>query len=309
MKVLSLHITDLCNSACGFCVVASPLHTSNTVEYETVIDFLRSNAGSGFAAVNLHGGEPTVHPKFLEILDEIRRLGYPQVHLQTNAVQLYRASYTDTLINAGVSKFIVSLHGHTASLQDSLTHTPGGFAKTIEGIRNIVSRGVHVRTNTVILNANVAFLKDICELACDLAVSHINLSALHPVGSALFSRSADMPRYSEMYEEVMRATDIVLRRKRGLTLEGFPYCTIMERLPWQLTEEPRSIKMLTSTGVVQDYDLFMASKMRVLGSPCVDCAVKHECGGAYPQYVQFNGWSEFHAINQVERSGAAAPTR
>ncbi|HEY6252753.1 MAG TPA: radical SAM protein, partial [Candidatus Angelobacter sp.] len=92
-KFLSIHVTDLCNSTCSFCVVASPLYTKDTIEYSGIVKFLEANAGQGWDAVNLHGGEATIHPRFIEILEMIRRLDYPEVHLQTNAIKLADAGF------------------------------------------------------------------------------------------------------------------------------------------------------------------------------------------------------------------------
>ena len=192
-KFLSIHVTDLCNSTCSFCVVASPLYTKDTIQYKDIINFLKANAGQGWDAVNLHGGEATIHPKFIEILQTIRDEGYPEVHLQTNAIKLADAAFAEKIVKLGITKFIISLHGDTPEMQDSQTGTPGGFVRTIQGIRNVKAHGVHVRTNTVITRQNLSRLTNVCRLACELGVDHINLSNLHPVGSALFSRSTSMP--------------------------------------------------------------------------------------------------------------------
>ncbi len=303
MKILSLHITDRCNSACSFCVVASPLHAVDTVSYDRILEFLREHAGTGIDVVNLHGGEPTVHPKFDELLNEIHRLGYPELHLQTNAIRLHDDRFVGTLIDRGVRKFIISLHGDTPALQDALTFTRGGFVKTIAGIENVVRRGIHVRTNTVILKQNFSRLTEICELACNLGVAHVNLSALHPVGSALFSRSSDMPSYTDMHADVMKATALVLERGKMLTLEGFPHCIIKERVEHQLTHEYRDIKMLSHDVVMTNYDEHMAGVLRAAGPPCQTCALKRECGGPYPQYVDYYGWNEFTPMEQLATAG------
>ena len=88
MKQLSLHITDLCNEKCGFCVVGSPLAKSDSVVYADLVRFLVDNADEGFESVNLHGGEPTIHPRLFELLNLIKMLEYPQTHIQTNARRL-----------------------------------------------------------------------------------------------------------------------------------------------------------------------------------------------------------------------------
>jgi MoaA/NifB/PqqE/SkfB family radical SAM enzyme len=295
-KFLSIHVTDLCNSACSFCVVASPFYTRDTVEYSTIVKFLEDNAGRGYKVVNLHGGEATIHPRFIEILELIRKLGYAEVHLQTNAIKLVDASFTARLIGLGVTKFIISLHGDQPEVQDEQTGTPGGFARTLQGIRNVKAQGAHVRTNTVITRRNLERLVEICRLACDLGVDHINFSNMHPVGSALFAREATMPTFSEMREHVYRSVDLAVSYGRMVTLEGFPYCVVRERIEHQLNNEMRDIRMLMRGQIIEDYDQMMSDAMRIFGTPCAECGVRAHCGGVYPQYIDYNGWSEFSPI-------------
>src|ERR1700733_1800353 len=134
MPTLSIHLTDLCNSKCSFCVVGSPLYTKDTIDYEQVVAFLRENAGREYETVNLHGGEATIHPRFLETLELVRTLNYHQVHLQTNGIRLADLVFAQQTVNLGVSLFIVSLHGNVESIQDRQTGTPGGFTQTLQGI-------------------------------------------------------------------------------------------------------------------------------------------------------------------------------
>jgi MoaA/NifB/PqqE/SkfB family radical SAM enzyme len=294
MKCLSIHLTDLCNSECTFCVVASPLYTKDSIVYEQVLSFLEVHKDAGYHAVNLHGGEPTIHPRFVDTLKYIRQLGYPEVHLQTNGIKLADEAFTRCLFDHRVAKFIVSLHGDLAEYHDSQTFTNGGFVKTIQGIRNVKALGAHVRTNTVITIQNLQRLSGIATLACDLGVDHINFSNLHPVGSARFSRGRIMPRFEHIREWLYPAIDVVLARGRRVTLEGFPFCTIgggYERL--HLTKEYREIKMLIRGQVLADYDTFMRVDMSVFGGPCTRCPARSACGGVYPEYVEYNGWDEF----------------
>jgi MoaA/NifB/PqqE/SkfB family radical SAM enzyme len=299
-KFLSIHVTDLCNSKCSFCVVASPFYVKDTVEYKGILKFLEDNAGQGWDAVNLHGGEATIHPKFIEILETIQRLGYPEVHLQTNAIKLGDANFANRITDLGVKKFIISLHGDSPELQDSQTGSPGGFVRTIQGIRNVKSHGTHVRTNTVITRLNLERLTEICKLACEIGVDHINLSNLHPVGSAIYSRSTSMPTFDEMRQHVYDSVDLVASYGRQMTLEGFPYCAVRDRAEYQLNNEERVIRMLMRGSVISDYDQFMSDSMRIFGQVCGDCSLRQKCGGVYPEYIQYYGWNELSTIRDAD---------
>ena len=296
MRSLSVHLTDLCNSRCSFCVVGSPLYAKDSIDINDVNEFLVQNANSGFTDVNLHGGEATIHPKFFDILKLIRQLGYPEIHLQTNGIRLADEQYARAVIDYGVTLFIVSLHGDDEDTHDSQTGTVGGFKKTISGIRNAKEFGSQVRTNTVITRKNVKRLSSITSLACELGVDHINFSNVHPVGSALFSFDRVVPDFSSVREYLYPAIDLALGGCRTVTLEGFPYCTVPEYVSLNLNEHPREIKMLMRGMTIDNYDSFMNATCRALAPPCERCTVVGRCGGIYPEYLERAGWGDFHAI-------------
>ena len=173
MKALSIHLTDVCNSKCTFCIVDAPYMKQDTILRRRVSRFLRENAGQDYEAVSLHGGEATVRPDFLEILDEIRELGYPTVHLMTNGRKFARMNYARTVVDKGVSEFIVSMHGATAATQDRISLAPGSFDQAVRGIRNVKELGATVRTNSVVCKDNYAEFPDIIDLCLDLGADRL----------------------------------------------------------------------------------------------------------------------------------------
>jgi len=306
MKQLSVHLTDLCNSKCSFCVVASPMHVSDSVQYPEVVRFLESHAGRGYEAVNLHGGEPTVHPKFFETLALIKRLGYPEIHVQTNGLLLSRKDFARRSVEGGVSLFVVSLHAADPKVQDGITRTAGGFAKTLQGIRNVKALGARVRTNTVVTKQTAPMLTRIVRLACGLDVDHINISNLHPVGSSAFSLDRTLPRLQDIARIVEDSGALALAEKKRLTVEGFPFCALPGLVRHQLSLERRRITMLIRGQVISDYDGFMSDRMRSFGTPCQSCGCRKECGGVYPGYLRSHGWEEFSAIGRTAICGPAS---
>jgi hypothetical protein len=54
--------------------------------------------------------------------------------------------------------------------------------------------------------------------------------------------------------------------------------------------------MLMRGQIIDNYDLFMSDVMRVFGTPCSGCSMREQCGGVYPQYIDYNGWHEFSPI-------------
>ena len=89
-------ITSACNLDCPICYV----HNKNDGAFHmTVSDFEKVLAhlkeehcgdGSEIDIINLTGGEPTVHPNFLELLEKAKEAGIHRVTICTNGIRLAR---------------------------------------------------------------------------------------------------------------------------------------------------------------------------------------------------------------------------
>jgi MoaA/NifB/PqqE/SkfB family radical SAM enzyme len=299
MKALSVHLTDICNSKCSFCIVDSPFVKEDSISRKRVSHFLRDNAGKGYEAINIHGGEATIRRDLLDILDEIRELGYPTVYLQTNGRKMSRMEYARGLVDRGVSLFIVSMHGATALTQDRISKSLGSFEQAVQGIRNVKELGAKVRTNSVVCKDNYTELPEIAELCIDLGADHVNISALHTAGTALRNFWEVTARYDEIQPYVLAAVDRAVARDRVVTLEGFPYCSIPGYEQYMLDWTENKFKMLYRTYVFDDYERFMDANARVKDERCGRCVHNDACGGVYKEYAELVGWDEFHPVTPV----------
>lgn len=293
MKQLSMHVTDLCNEKCGFCVVGSPLAKTDSVKYEDLINFLVVNSGEEWDSLNLHGGEPTIHPKLLDILKTAQVFGYPEAQIQTNARRLKDMEFVQQLAEHNVKLFVISLHGANSMVQDGLTQTPGGFDETIQGIRNAKAAGIKVRVNTVLTRMNMRQLDKICRLCIELGVDHINISNLHPVGSGYFALDVQAPDRAETARYLFPVLDELLAADRTVTLEGYPLCVISPYERLAIEDGTRFIRMMYEGQVYDNYDEFMDKECREFGPPCTGCPLRENCGGVYVEYAERRGWDEF----------------
>ncbi len=86
---VNLVLSDLCNQACSFCAYRDPTYSSSELfhvggdynpnrklSWEKVQEVLGDCCEMGVKAVTFTGGgEPTVHPRFQEIVDLAWKLG------------------------------------------------------------------------------------------------------------------------------------------------------------------------------------------------------------------------------------------
>jgi len=83
-----IEITNHCNLECPICIVQNRdnYHMSRQ-EFGAIIDGLIEKEGT-LDTINLSGGEPTIHPQFLELLDAARRPEIARVTISTNGLRI-----------------------------------------------------------------------------------------------------------------------------------------------------------------------------------------------------------------------------
>lgn len=85
-----LEITDSCNLSCPICYAdSSPKRQTclNMEEVHTMLDGIVANEGKP-DVVQLSGGEPTLHPNFFEIIEELKRRPVKHLMVNTNGIRI-----------------------------------------------------------------------------------------------------------------------------------------------------------------------------------------------------------------------------
>jgi MoaA/NifB/PqqE/SkfB family radical SAM enzyme len=101
-------VTRRCNLSCGYCSEFDK--TSAPVPFNILQARMVKLRGLGTWALSLMGGEPTLHPDLLQIVSEMRRLGFRRRMMTTNAVLLTR-EMIEGLNREGLTDVSVSVDG------------------------------------------------------------------------------------------------------------------------------------------------------------------------------------------------------
>jgi 7,8-dihydro-6-hydroxymethylpterin dimethyltransferase len=84
-------ITSACNLDCPICYVHNKnegAYHMSVEDFRRILDHLREDHDGDIDLVNFTGGEPTLHPHFLELLEMARDAGVHRVSICTNGIKL-----------------------------------------------------------------------------------------------------------------------------------------------------------------------------------------------------------------------------
>ena len=95
-----IEITERCNLTCPTCFAGSSPQHSNMMELDEFtrqVDQLVAGGKSGSDMIQLSGGEPTIHPQFMEMIELLFDRGFKKVCINSNGIKLAQKRFTRRL--------------------------------------------------------------------------------------------------------------------------------------------------------------------------------------------------------------------
>lgn len=231
---VEINVGKVCNNKCVFCLDGMPSKEDHAfMPFEDMIAELDRWRAEGHLSVGFLGGEPTTYPKIVQSVAHAKKIGFTRIALATNAMMLRRMEFLDKLIDAGVTRATVSMHGHTAELEDRLTMVPGAFDKKCEAIRNLNKRRAEghmqdgVSVNIVLNGWNYRHLPRMMKFFFeDMELTDLRVNYVRPEGYA--ENNADLTQtYTDAIKILMRAVALNEEHfKRVFTFGGVPMCVL-----------------------------------------------------------------------------------
>jgi MoaA/NifB/PqqE/SkfB family radical SAM enzyme len=273
-----------CNERCPFCNVPAEDYPRGAIAAQEARRQLAEFVAAGERTLTISGGEPTLlRPRLLGLVRDARAAGLDFVELQTNAV-LIDPGYARELRDAGLTSAFVSLLSHVPEHHDVLAGLDGAFPRCVAGIDALEAAGVAVALNPVLARLTQRGLPDYVDwAAARLPVVSISVSAVQPHGRARANREL-MPDYAVLREVIPEAR----RRARahGIAMVN-PYCGLPLCVGW--ADDPgSSVEAQDGADTTPGPGLSNVGD-KSYGPPCVRCALRARCGGAWHEYWDWRG--------------------
>ncbi len=178
LRVLA-EVTTRCNLKCQHCSASAGMNGKDMKNEDLfrIIDILSEK---GIRNFDIGGGEPLIRRDIFDIVKKCCNNFYTVV-VATNGTLIGREE-AQTLAEYGNLYVQVSLDSHASHFHDHFRGVEGAFKKTISGIYNLVSEGVHTRIEIVVSKDNVRTFEEILLLAGELGVRGVNYDMVRDVG-------------------------------------------------------------------------------------------------------------------------------
>jgi SynChlorMet cassette radical SAM/SPASM protein ScmF len=189
---LYMYISGSCNLACRHCWIKPEFQAGGNGGQHIPVEYVRKAVREakplGLCSVKLTGGEPTLHPRFRDIVKLIDDEGLATI-IETNGT-LVNDSLAAFLKQAQHVPFIsVSLDGTDAKTHDALRGVEGSFKRALAGIESLVNVGFHPQMISTLHKGNISQMGDLVALAESSGCGSVKFNLVQGLGRGeLFAR-------------------------------------------------------------------------------------------------------------------------
>lgn len=213
-----VRLTYRCNDRCVFCLDAHT-HDGTDREREAIKTQILDGRAKGATRLILSGGEPTIHPNYVDFIRLGRAAGYPKIQTVTNGRLFAYPEFLARCLDAGLDEITFSIHGSNPRIHDALVGSPGAFEQETQGLRNALADGRPIVNIDVCVNrGNVKDLPNILETFVAQGVREFDLLHVIPFGRA--------------YTEGKETLFYDLEEMRPYLLEAFAYANEPDMHIW-----------------------------------------------------------------------------
>jgi radical SAM protein with 4Fe4S-binding SPASM domain len=177
----TLEIIETCNMTCEHCYYSSSPQLKGRMGLGEAKQMMDRLAAHGVRVVELTGGECTIHPDFLEILDYACQR-FDLVAVLTNGYRLGTNARLREGICAKTNLMVQISLDAVGPRHDAFRKHPRAYEAAIAAIRHVVSAGLICRVASSIVEENLDQVDDLYEVVRALGVEKHTFAAVAPHG-------------------------------------------------------------------------------------------------------------------------------
>jgi radical SAM protein with 4Fe4S-binding SPASM domain len=250
-----VQITERCNLHCAHCFVSAGDYGDAIALTQVRDRVVPQLLAAKVVRVTLTGGEPTIHPDFLEVVDAFTDSGLPTT-ICTNGLRS-DGETIERLRRSGRVRVNVSLDGFRKSSHGKFRGDLESFEKTVQGIRTYAAagllKGLLVTPNHL---ADDEEYVELHEFAAECGAEYVLMNPLSPFGRG--ARSISLISPVDSMNRIRAATD---RFAAELDLVRIRFPNVSE--PLQGCEAGNIIYVFTHGEVAVCPYLIFAAKNRI----------------------------------------------
>lgn len=223
------NFTNACNLRCRHCYQDASRQMPGELTLREKMDLIGQLDRAGVPLIALSGGEPTIHPDFLNIVREGSRRGI-YMAVATNGIRFSDSMFAERALRAGLRYVEVSLDSVNPEVHDEIRGVKGAWDETMKGIINLVKMNASVGIAMTVTRLNYREIEEMVRLGEELGVKRVVFFNFIPTGRGREISDVDLTPTER--EEVLRKVYELARRSRVEVTYTAPQ---LARVSWQMS--------------------------------------------------------------------------
>jgi MoaA/NifB/PqqE/SkfB family radical SAM enzyme len=225
----------------------------------------------------LSGGEPSLHPRFQEIVRFANKIGYSHIQVITNGRMFAYKSFLQDTISSGLKEITFSIHECEEKPHDRITQVAGSYSQSLAGLINALKSPKLIVSQDIVVNKlNVRRLESIIKFFIGIGVSEFDLLQIVPFGRAWNNRSILFYDIEKELSYLKKAFELSKNRKLNIFTNRFPaqYFEGYE----DLIQSPAKL-FYEVMGRKAEFEKYLKNNitLRCKGTRCDYCVLKSFC--------------------------------
>jgi MoaA/NifB/PqqE/SkfB family radical SAM enzyme len=310
-RQIEIQLGHMCNNRCVFCVSGqrTAMGEAGPMPVGPILARIREARERGHHKITLLGGEPTLQPGFLEIVEETVALGFEEIVLFTNGAKTARPEFIDAIrATGGRFTWRISIQGATCESHERTTRKPGSFGRIVRTLEHLRERGERITVNMCVVTSNFEDVDAFPELLLPYGVQQLHLDMMRPLDAGKRTEEelrATLPRYSAMAEPFRR---MVHGFPEGFDVNvgNLPYCIAPDLAPWIHHDGQRTdtIAIDGDDQLSRPWNKYLVKRRdKLKPASCRRCVFDSRCSGVFETYARFYGLDELQPVDATTARG------
>jgi radical SAM protein with 4Fe4S-binding SPASM domain len=168
LKSIQIELTSRCNERCIHCYIPDSKKIYN-IEPALYYNIINQCCELGILNIVLSGGEPLLHPRFIEFFNYAKSRGFS--FIVASNLTLLDNEIISAIKSLKSIMVQVSLYSMDKKIHDEITKLSGSFIKTQQAILNLMDNNIPVSINCPILKPNRYSFLDVYKWARNININ------------------------------------------------------------------------------------------------------------------------------------------
>ena len=299
-----ININSTCNCRCVNCILKEESRENTKIllveDIKQIIEKIRFSYNNQYLnIVEVSGGEPTLHPSFVEIIKTLylakqENLFY-KITLLTNAMTTSNKLFCEE-ISKYLDDVVVTVYDTEPKFHDDFTQVNGSLQKKIEAIDNFLSFGVKVHLKLLVIKPSYQHLPQMASFIANKWSNrvHVTINGTHYTGDAYKNKDTLSFSYTKAVDYIEKALDILLDSHIVVSV-FFPLC-LLDPYYWKYSPYGYKDIIDKSISISPTYELGKANRLLDefinRSHTCNDCVLLSRCNWPWKKYYEIIGDKE-----------------